>query len=671
MDFKINNHTGILLLVFFLLVSCGKQNDILIPTKQEFVATLPSSLTKSTVTSDGKVSWESTDAIGIFDENIAAPVKATIKSISSDGKTAVFTPANEITKAVGAIYPYDSDATIADNSTISISLGTTRSGNFADANVAASKADGYKLAFKNVTAVFKFNVSDDKAKSVKITAPKVTGTLGITLGTTITASLDKETATDEITVSNISANTDYYVAIAPSQYNDISFSWFDNSGAQLGSATLGKAFTATVNSMYTWNDLKAHEDIVVFSDENFKAYCVANFDTDKDGEISKTEALKVTEINVNTEEVASLEGIAAFENLASLTCKPIHTNYITTYGLKHILYLDEERTQEVTSLLTSLDVSKNLNLEELDCPYNKLTSLDLSHNTKLVSLSCGSSQGTGIETLTLPDTETLINIDCSSNNLSSIDLSKNTALKSLDCKGNKLSSIDISNNPALEKLYCSGNSITELDVTTHTNLVELWCGETNISTLDVTKNVALKELNICLLSGVDISKNVNLEILSCVGCSLKSLDLSIYPNLVDLYCGGNQLTSLDLSHNSQLTRLYCSGNELKSLDLSSNPDLWLCYCDENPLTSLTTKGADKLAILDCNSTSLADADISTNTKLEWANFSNSPDLKTIYVWKGFDKADSFVKDDSAVYVEVGNSVGNIEDYNIIDPWAKE
>ena len=79
----------------------------------------------------------------------------------------------------------------------------------------------------------------------------------------------------------------------------------------------------------------------IFPDDVFRSYVVDNFDTDKNGIISETEALKVTSIYVsgtreNPGEIKSLEGIQYFKNL-----------------------------------------------EVLDCASNELVSLDLSNNTKL------------------------------------------------------------------------------------------------------------------------------------------------------------------------------------------------------------------------------------------------------------------------------------------------
>ena len=75
--------------------------------------------------------------------------------------------------------------------------------------------------------------------------------------------------------------------------------------------------------------------------------------------------------------------------------------------------------------LTSLDVSKNTQLEILYCYSNQLTSLNVSKNTQLKYLNC------------------------SSNPLSSLDVSKNTQLKWLSCSDNNFTTA------ALDDIYCA------------------------------------------------------------------------------------------------------------------------------------------------------------------------------------------------------------------------
>ena len=90
------------------------------------------------------------------------------------------------------------------------------------------------------------------------------------------------------------------------------------------------------------------------------------------------------------------------------------------------------------NLLTSINLSQNLALTDLNCLNNQLTSLDVSNNTSLASLNCQFNQ------------------------LTSLDVSHNLALDYLYCIGNKLSTLDVSNNSALTDLSCYDNKLTSL-----------------------------------------------------------------------------------------------------------------------------------------------------------------------------------------------------------------
>ena len=104
---------------------------------------------------------------------------------------------------------------------------------------------------------------------------------------------------------------------------------------------------------------------VTIPDANFKAVLVGNtaINTNGDTEIQCSEATAFTgEIYAYNESISDLTGIEAFVNLTILYCG--------------------------TNLLTSLDVSNNLALEELYCLSNNITNLDVSANTNLIRLNC-------------------------------------------------------------------------------------------------------------------------------------------------------------------------------------------------------------------------------------------------------------------------------------------
>ena len=248
-----------------------------------------------------------------------------------------------------------------------------------------------------------------------------------------------------------------------------------------------------------------------FPNENFRNYVSREFDTNKDGKLSRDELDKVEEIKIaNTSLVYSLKGIEYFKNLIKLI---FYGNY-----------------------LTELDVSKNINLTTLHCYGNRLTSLDVTKNTKLTELNC-----------------------CC-NNLKSLDVTKNTKLTKLGCEhNNNLKSLDVTKNTKLTELYCSDNNLKSLDVTKNTKLATLYCNNNNLKSLDVSKNKNLTVLH-CeynKLTSLNVSKNTKLNYLDCNVNNLTSLDVTKNTNLTYLDCFNNKLTSLDITKNTKLTDLEC------------------------------------------------------------------------------------------------------------------
>ncbi len=310
-----------------------------------------------------------------------------------------------------------------------------------------------------------------------------------------------------------------------------------------------------------------------FEDENFINFVKANFDTDKDGNLSKAELDKVKEIYIGNKSVSSLKGIEHFKNLTKLDCS--------------------------NNKLESLDISKNTNLTELDCSNNELTSLNLSKNTNLTKLTCYDNN---LESLDVSKNTNLTELRCFKNNLTSLDVSKNINLNYLGCSNNKLKSLDVSNNTELTGLDCSDNKLKSLDISNNTKLTYLRCSKSNLTSLDVSKNINITELY-CEennLTSLDVSNNTKLTYLHCHKNKLESLDVSKNTKLTEFYCYINNLTSLDVSKNTKLTEFYCYINNLTSLDVSKNTKLTGLSCHSNNLTSLDVSKNTKLTILYCD-----------------------------------------------------------------------
>lgn len=218
---------------------------------------------------------------------------------------------------------------------------------------------------------------------------------------------------------------------------------------------------------------------IVFADARFKEYCVGQYDTSGDGEVSYTEAVMATRMDVCTDEIESMKGIAFFTGLKTLRCygRDAATKAIVSY-VGRLGSLDVSSLTSLDTLdchgnqLTALDVAKNTGLRYLDCGGNKLTAVDFSHNLQLADLNCRQNQ---LANILLSSNAMLEHLNCEDNELIALDVSRNAYLTDLDCNSNKIPSLDISNNKELKHLSCAGNVLTTLDVSKNLKLEELDC----------------------------------------------------------------------------------------------------------------------------------------------------------------------------------------------------
>lgn len=289
---------------------------------------------------------------------------------------------------------------------------------------------------------------------------------------------------------------------------------------------------------------------IIFEDANFKAYLVANFDTDGDGEISKEEALAITKIIVGTKDIESLAGIEHMANLTELRCEGPWSIF--------------EPEEDPEGKLKTLDVSKNVNLTILYCGFNQLTSLDVTNNPKIEQLRCAG------------------------NNLNSLDVSKNTELIEFEAYNNRLSSIDVSNNPELEYIDLTNNQIKSIDVSKNLKLGRITCSDNKLTSIDVTNNQKLTKLNISgnSIVEIDLGNNPELNYLYCEKNKISELELSNNKKLKRLNVNDNNLTSLTVNCCPEIKTLKANNNLIKEMDISELTSLFDFYCSGNPLETL-------------------------------------------------------------------------------------
>ena len=316
---------------------------------------------------------------------------------------------------------------------------------------------------------------------------------------------------------------------------------------------------------------------IIFEDANFKAYLVANFDTDGDGEISYEEALAITMIDVDTDNIESLAGIEHMANLTELNCEGpfVMSGY---------------EPEEGRGKLKTLDVSKNTKLTKLYCGFNQFSSLDLTSNVLLERLRCA---GNDLNNLDVSKNTELTRLTAYNNHLSSIDVSYNTKLEVIDLSNNQIKSIDISKNESLATFNCDDNLLTELDPSNNQKLTNIYCSNNNLSSINVRKNQKLAKLVII----------------------------------------GNSIPQIDLRNNSELTHLFCEKNKISELDLSNNTKLRQLTVNDNSLSSLTVNCCPEIEILNANNNLIKEMDISELTSLFDFYCSGNP-LETLYVFDG-------------------------------------
>lgn len=344
------------------------------------------------------------------------------------------------------------------------------------------------------------------------------------------------------------------------QENQLRFNISENT---TGAERIGKIMIANTqqNISQTITITQSAIPVLDIPDPNFKAYLVANYDQNSDNEISRFEIEKLKSLIVSSLGIASLEGIEHFTNLEGLVCD--------------------------NNSLTELDLSKNTQLTELTCGYNKISKLILPPNAeKMTWLSCGDNKLTG--KLDCSNWVNLTNLNCHTNNFTALDLTGCSELIGLSCGNNNLTSLNVQDCSNLTTLQCDGNKLSSLDISMCPYLLTLSCGNNNLETLDLSNCHNLDRL-FCQdnkLSSLDISMCLKLSLLYCQNNMLTLLTLGNASTLRDLDCSQNQLSSLIATSCTSLTQLTCDNNNIRILDISNCYNLGDLIWHNNPFEEI-------------------------------------------------------------------------------------
>ena len=354
---------------------------------------------------------------------------------------------------------------------------------------------------------------------------------------------------------------------------------------------------------------------IIFEDSNFETFCLWNFDSNKDGQISIGEVDKITELDISRKNISTIPEIQYFTSLTTLDCS--------------------------NNQLTSLDMSGCTSLQTLNCSYNQLTSLDVSGYTSLQTLNCNHCNS--MTFLNVSGCTSLQTLDGNWNIWTSLDVSECTSLQTLNCDHcNSMGSLNVSGCTSLTTLNCNQcNSMTFLNVSGCTSLMTLNC-KNCLSPLSLNASgcTSLAKFDYRIYKEDDtrftylnMSGCTNLRYLDCRGGHLLTyLNVSGCTNLEELNCKYNDnLTFLDASKCVSLKILECGSLKLSSLNVSECTKLWKLDCSNNQLTSLNVDGCTNLDILDCGNNQLTSLDVRRCTNLTYLYCMDNPNLTTLYM----------------------------------------
>ena len=253
--------------------------------------------------------------------------------------------------------------------------------------------------------------------------------------------------------------------------------------------TLAMVFTFLPFSAFAANteiDLNSPEFKLNFPDAEFRNFLKGYCDTNNDGKLD----VDIKSMKIPTSyAIKSLEGISFFEDLETLDCHGIGLttlNVTKNFNLKE-LNCSDNYLKDYLYILSS-------GLKKLDCSNNKLTYMNLGilYGLNLEEVNCSNNN---ITKIVMDSVGELVKFDCSNNDLMTLDVSQCSKLQQLNCSGNQLMELNVNNQGQLTELDCHNNKLTELNVKQNGSLTSLICNDNQLTTLDLSKNNSLSNLN--------------------------------------------------------------------------------------------------------------------------------------------------------------------------------
>lgn len=414
-------------------------------------------------------------------------------------------------------------------------------------------------------------------------------------------------------------------------------------------------------------------------------YNMDSYDTDKDGKLSEEEAASINDLFLNGAfhvikgEIKSLDGIEYFTGLLSLDCAH---NKLTSLNLSHNLKIDMLSCG--FNELTSLNIKKNDKLQQVLCSDNQLEVIDIQDKVQLKKLDCRNNR---IKALDLRKSSKLEEVYCQDNQLTELHLGEQKNLAKLYCGNNKLKEIDTGDCEVLRELSLADNQVEVLDISKLSNIrlrlfnagnnpymkkLWVWPSFRNYDEYTIPDNVTIsikyhlpddKDIIKSMLGNMrkyfdeailnelaeydtdeykgalSASEAAQIPVLNLAGKNITRLyNTEYFTGLKEFDFSNNKIKILiSFTNNTKLEVLKCSDNSIPDLDLSECQVLHSLNCNNNRLGTLDLSQNSALTFLSCEQNELTVLDISSNKDLQELYCTKNPQLKTLYVWEGFDE----------------------------------
>lgn len=230
-------------------------------------------------------------------------------------------------------------------------------------------------------------------------------------------------------------------------------------------------------------------------------------------------------ISVNFSNLVNLKNLSYLGKLPTIDISDsINLLYLQVIGNSGTYYVPEE------NLLTSIDLTNQAKLINLDLSGNNLTSLDLSNCPNLETIYISKNQ---ISTLNIDNVNYVKTFHCDDNLLTSLNVDGMFNLQLFVCKNNLLTSlsvrndiiedfIDFSGNPDLASICCDANEVVYIqnqcllndndatiinsDCSTGSSKIAMYPNPVN-DVLHLTSNKKITKIEIIAMNGLMIMNN--------------------------------------------------------------------------------------------------------------------------------------------------------------------